>query len=37
MGFLLSSLGLLVLFITISIFKHFYGDDWIGLFEAITG
>lgn len=37
MGFLLSSLGLLNLFITIMIFAKFYGDDWKGLFEAITG
>lgn len=37
MGFLLSSLGLLVLFLTIVVFKHFYGSEWVGLFEAITG
>jgi hypothetical protein len=37
MGFLLASLGLLVLFVTIIVFGQFYGDDWKGLFEAITG
>ncbi|KAL6754594.1 vacuolar H+-pyrophosphatase [Haematococcus lacustris] len=37
MGFLLASLGLLNLFLTIVIFSKFYGDDWKGLFEAITG
>lgn len=37
MGFLLAGLGLFNLFIAIAIFKQFYGDDWIGLFEAITG
>lgn len=37
MGFLLAANGLLVLFITILLFKMYYGDDWEGLFEAITG
>ncbi|KAL2482732.1 Pyrophosphate-energized vacuolar membrane proton pump 1 [Forsythia ovata] len=37
MGFLLSANGLLVLYITINLFKLYYGDDWEGLFEAITG
>ncbi|KAM0974365.1 hypothetical protein ACFX2C_017555 [Malus domestica] len=37
MGFLLASSGLLVLYIAINLFKLYYGDDWGGLFEAITG
>eukprot|EP00270_Netrium_digitus_P010673 TRINITY_DN3329_c1_g3_i1.p1 TRINITY_DN3329_c1_g3~~TRINITY_DN3329_c1_g3_i1.p1 ORF type:complete len:773 (-),score=234.31 TRINITY_DN3329_c1_g3_i1:391-2667(-) len=37
MGFLLAANGLLVLFLTILAFKLYYGDDWAGLFEAITG
>ncbi|GIL74438.1 hypothetical protein Vretimale_2132 [Volvox reticuliferus] len=37
MGFLLSGFGLLNLFLAITIFAKFYGDDWRGLFEAITG
>lgn len=37
MGFLLAANGLLVLYITINVFKLYYGDDWEGLFEAITG
>lgn len=37
MGFLLASNGLLVLYIAINLFKIYYGDDWEGLFEAITG
>jgi inorganic pyrophosphatase len=37
MGFLLSSSGLVVLYITINVFKLYYGDDWEGLFESITG
>ena len=36
-GFSLSSLGLLVLFITLFIFSAYYRADWEGLFEAITG
>ncbi|KIY91312.1 hypothetical protein MNEG_16652 [Monoraphidium neglectum] len=37
MGFLLASLGLLNLYLAIVAFGKFYGDDWQGLFEAITG
>ncbi|EPS59584.1 pyrophosphate-energized vacuolar membrane proton pump, partial [Genlisea aurea] len=37
MGFLLAANGLLVLYIAINAFKLYYGDDWEGLFEAITG
>jgi H+-translocating diphosphatase len=37
MGFLLASNGLLVLYIAINLFRLYYGDDWEGLFEAITG
>jgi len=37
MGFLLAANGLLVLFITILVYKKFYGKDWDLLFEAITG
>ena len=39
MGFLLTSMGLLVLYITLCGFRMLYGrhDDWLGLFEAITG
>ncbi|KAJ4820794.1 K(+)-insensitive pyrophosphate-energized proton pump [Rhynchospora pubera] len=37
MGFLLASSGLLVLYISINLFKVYYGDDWEGLFESITG
>mmetsp|Transcript_7344 Transcript_7344/g.25273 ORF Transcript_7344/g.25273 Transcript_7344/m.25273 type:complete len:774 (-) Transcript_7344:683-3004(-) len=38
MGFLLSGLGLLVLFVTVVLMKMFYfKDDWAGLYECITG
>ncbi|GJM87157.1 hypothetical protein PR202_ga03083 [Eleusine coracana subsp. coracana] len=37
MGFLLASNGLLVLYIAINLFKLYFGDDWEGLFESITG
>ena len=39
MGFLLTSMGLLVLYITLCCFRIVYGahQDWTGLFEAITG
>eukprot|EP00270_Netrium_digitus_P009102 TRINITY_DN2761_c0_g1_i4.p1 TRINITY_DN2761_c0_g1~~TRINITY_DN2761_c0_g1_i4.p1 ORF type:complete len:778 (+),score=226.46 TRINITY_DN2761_c0_g1_i4:62-2335(+) len=37
MGFLLAANGLIVLFITISLYKIYYGDDWKSLFETITG
>ena len=36
-AFLLAANGLLVLFVAITLFKLYYGDDWEGLFEAITG
>ncbi|CAI0542678.1 unnamed protein product [Linum tenue] len=34
MGFLLAANGLVVLFITINVFKIYYGEDWGGLFES---
>ncbi|KAA8545240.1 hypothetical protein F0562_020024 [Nyssa sinensis] len=37
MGFLLAANGLLVLFVSIHLFKLYYGDDWEGLYESITG
>ncbi|KAJ3669641.1 hypothetical protein LUZ60_011591 [Juncus effusus] len=37
MGFLLASSGLLVLYISINLFKIYYKDDWEGLYESITG
>ncbi|XP_068341656.1 pyrophosphate-energized vacuolar membrane proton pump 1-like [Pyrus communis] len=37
MGFLLSANGLLVLYASINLFKLYYGDDWEGLYESITG
>lgn len=37
MGFLLAANGLLVLYITINLFKIYYQSEWEGLFEAITG
>ena len=37
MGFLLASLGLINLYLTLVVFGKFYGSDWKGLFEAITG
>ncbi|THU47824.1 hypothetical protein C4D60_Mb09t19710 [Musa balbisiana] len=37
MGFLLAANGLVVLCIVLNLFKLYYGDDWEGLFEAITG
>ena len=37
MGFLLAGFGLLNLFVVIQVFSRFYGDDWKGLYEAITG
>ncbi|CAK9181639.1 unnamed protein product [Ilex paraguariensis] len=37
MGFLLAANGLLVLYIAINLIKLYYGDDWEGLFESITG
>jgi Na+/H+-translocating membrane pyrophosphatase len=37
MGFLLAANGLLVLWVSINLFKLYYGDDWEGLYESITG
>ncbi|KAF8013843.1 hypothetical protein BT93_I1642 [Corymbia citriodora subsp. variegata] len=37
MGFLLAAIDLLVLYLAIILFKLYYGNDWEGLFEAITG
>ena len=37
MGLSLTSLGLVVLYFTVLIFRSVYGDDWVGLFEAIAG
>ena len=37
MGFLLAANGLIVLFLTILAFKLYFADDWVGLYEAITG
>ncbi|KAJ8477440.1 hypothetical protein OPV22_021167 [Ensete ventricosum] len=37
MGFLVAANGFLVLYIAINLFKLYYGDDWEGLFESITG
>uniref|UniRef100_A0A0D3G3G6 H(+)-exporting diphosphatase n=1 Tax=Oryza barthii TaxID=65489 RepID=A0A0D3G3G6_9ORYZ len=37
MGFLLASSALLVLFAAVNAFGLYYGDDWGGLYEAITG
>lgn len=37
MGFLLAANGLLVLYVSINVFKIYYGDDWEGLYESITG
>lgn len=37
MGFLLAGNALFVLFVLILSFKKVYGDDWEGLYEAITG
>jgi inorganic pyrophosphatase len=36
MGFLLASLGLLVLYATIKVFGLYYGDDWEGLYESVS-
>ncbi|CAN4110973.1 unnamed protein product [Withania somnifera] len=36
MGFLFAANGLLVRYISINIFKLYYGDDWEGLSESIT-
>lgn len=37
MGFLLAANGLLVLYLIINFFGLYYGDDWEGLYESITG
>jgi len=37
MGFCLSGLGLFVLYLTLVLFRSYYGEDWVGLFEVITG
>ncbi|KAI6692356.1 hypothetical protein NL676_020066 [Syzygium grande] len=37
MGFLLAANGLLVLYVSINLFKIYYGEDWEGLYESITG
>lgn len=37
MGFLLASSALLVLYATVNLFGLYYGDDWVGLYESITG
>ncbi|XP_027114816.1 pyrophosphate-energized vacuolar membrane proton pump-like [Coffea arabica] len=37
MGFLLAANGLLVLYVSINLFKLYYEDDWEGLYESITG
>lgn len=37
MGFLMAAMSLLGLYIAIKLFKCFYGNDWEGLFEVITG
>ena len=36
MGFFLTSLGLLVLWITVAVFKLSFGDDWETLYECIA-
>ena len=37
MGFLLAGNALLVLYVLIQAYRKIYGDDWEGLYEAITG
>jgi inorganic pyrophosphatase len=37
MGFGLSGIGLLVLFVLLKIYGKIYGDDWEGIYEAIAG
>ncbi|KAL3723937.1 hypothetical protein ACJRO7_036016 [Eucalyptus globulus] len=36
MGLLLAAIDLLVIYLEINLFKLYYGNDWEGLFEAIT-
>ncbi len=37
MGFLLAGNALLVLYVVIIMYRKVYGDDWEGMYEAITG
>lgn len=37
MGFLLAGNALLVLYMVVLVYKQVFGDDWEGLYEAITG
>lgn len=37
MGFLLAGNALLVLYLVVLLYRRLYGDDWEGLYEAITG
>lgn len=37
MGFLLTSLGLIVLFVIISVFRVYFDGDWRSMFEVIAG
>ena len=37
MGFLLAGMGIAMLFLSVVLFLHVFGDDWTGLYEAITG
>ena len=37
MGFLLAGMGVAMLFFSVLLFSYVFGDDWTGLYEAITG
>lgn len=37
MGFLLAGMGVAMLFFSVVLFSYVFGDDWTGLYEAITG
>ncbi|KAK3140665.1 hypothetical protein QOZ80_5AG0404030 [Eleusine coracana subsp. coracana] len=37
MGFTLASSALLVLYAAVNLFGLYYGEDWAGLYEAVTG
>ena len=37
MGFLLAGMGVAMLFGSVVLFAYVFGDDWTGLYEAITG
>ena len=37
MGFLLAGMGVAMLFGSVCLFAYVFGDDWTGLYEAITG